>query len=222
MGVAENLEKIVSRLPMGVSLVAVSKFHSDELIMEAYNHGHRQFGENRVQELVAKYERLPKDIEWSMIGHLQRNKVKYIAPFISMIQSVDSLELLGDINRYAERSERVIDCLLQFHVAEEETKYGFLPDSADTLFDKLDLSTLKNICIRGIMGMATNTDDEGRVRSDFRHLREIFERLRERYFSDSENFNTLSMGMSGDYEIAIEEGSTMVRVGSLIFGERVY
>ncbi len=222
MGVAENLEKIVSRLPMGVSLVAVSKFHSDELIMEAYNHGHRQFGENRVQELVGKYERLPKDIEWSMIGHLQRNKVKYIAPFISMIQSVDSLELLEDINRYAERSGRVIDCLLQFHVAEEDTKYGFLPDCADTLFDKLDLSTLKNIRIRGVMGMATNRDDEGRVRSDFRNLREIFERLRERYFSDSESFNTLSMGMSGDYEIAIEEGSTMIRVGSLIFGERVY
>lgn len=218
--IAENINLLKKELPVNVKLVAVSKNKDVDDIMEAYNAGQRVYGENRVQELMSKYEHLPADIQWHMIGHLQRNKVKYIAGFIHMIESVDSEKLLGTINKEAAKAGRVIDCLLQFHIASEETKFGFSREEAMEMINSGVLGELDNVNIRGVMGMATFTDDMEKVRSEFIYLRSVFDELKERFFSDKNNFCEISMGMSGDYKIALEEGSTMVRIGTSIFGER--
>lgn len=204
----------------GITLVAVSKTHSVERILELYQRGQRDFGENRVQELLEKAPHLPADIRWHLIGHLQTNKVRYIAPFIHMIHSVDSLRLLAEIEKQAAKSGRTIDCLLQFHIAEEETKFGLSEDEADALLQSQEYHTMRHVRICGVMGMATFTDNTNQVRAEFRHLRRIFERLRTTYFADAAHFREISMGMSSDWEIAVEEGSTIVRIGSLIFGPR--
>ncbi|HCY40560.1 MAG TPA: YggS family pyridoxal phosphate-dependent enzyme [Prolixibacteraceae bacterium] len=222
MSIAENIDLIKANLPLNVSLVAVSKTKPAELLMEAYNHGQRAFGENKVQELVWKYEALPKDIEWHYIGHLQTNKVKYIAPFVHLIHGVDSFKLLKTIDSEARKAGRTIACLLQFHIAEEETKFGLSVLEAEGILSSAEYKLLENVRISGVMGMATYTDDENQVRKEFACLKTYFEKLKSDYFSDYESFNTISMGMSGDYLIAIEEGSTMVRIGSTIFGERYY
>ncbi len=222
MSINDNINRVKQTLPENVKLVAVSKTKPDELILEAYQGGHRIFGENKAQELKNKYTELPKDIEWHFIGHLQTNKIKYIAPFVSLIHSVDSLKLLGEINKAGEKNNRVIDCLLQFHIAEEETKFGLDLDEAKALLDSPEYAAMKHVCIRGIMGMATFTDNQNQIRKEFKHLKEIFDQLKVSYFSDNELFKELSMGMSDDYPIAVDCGSTIVRIGSVIFGERNY
>jgi pyridoxal phosphate enzyme (YggS family) len=219
MSIAKRLNDIRQSLPAGVSLVAVSKFHPSERIMEAYEAGHRIFGESRPQEMAAKAEQLPKDIEWSMIGHLQTNKVKLIAPFVSLIASVDSERLVAEIERQAARCNRVIDILLEVHVAQEETKSGWDADELRGFISSGALDAMEHVRVRGVMTIATNTDDESVVRSDFQRIRDIFEELKPR-FGDS--FDTLSIGMSDDYPIALEYGSTMVRIGTAIFGAREY
>ncbi|MFL5752580.1 MAG: YggS family pyridoxal phosphate-dependent enzyme [Bacteroidia bacterium] len=221
MSIRENLDHIRSTLPEHVTLVAVSKTHPAEAILEAYNAEQRVFGENKVQELVSKYEQLPKDIEWHLIGHLQSNKVKFVAQFVSLIHSVDSLSLLKEINKQAGKSKRVINCLLQLHIAEEETKFGLSYEECEALLVSEELSLMRNIKITGMMGMATNTDNKDQIKKEFRSLRIFFEKLK---VGSTFNFqlSTLSMGMSSDYRIAIEEGSTMIRVGSTIFGNREY
>lgn len=218
--IAENIELLRKELPGTVKLVAVSKTKPVEDIMEAYNAGQRMFGENRVQELLGKHEHLPPDVQWHMIGHLQRNKVKYIAGFIHLVESVDSEKLLRAINKEAIKAGRVIDCLLQFHIAREETKFGFSMEEAVEMIESGLTDELNNVNIRGVMGMATFTDDMERVRSEFVSLRSAFEELKERFFSNRDDFCEISMGMSGDYKIALEEGSTMIRLGTLVFGER--
>lgn len=201
-------------------LVAVSKTHPPERIMPLYLKGQRIFGENRVQELQQKYETLPKDIEWHLIGHLQTNKVKFIAPYIALIHSVDSPELLKEINKQAAKINRVIDCLLQFHIATEESKFGLGEQEAADMLSDPAFSEMKNVRICGVMGMATFTDDQTLIRSEFRHLKSIFDALKTRFFENVPWFCEISMGMSGDWEIALEEGSTLVRIGSLLFGNR--
>lgn len=218
MSIAENIQKLKNEIPPQVTLIAVSKTKPVEAIMEAYNAGHKIFGENKVQEMAGKYEQLPKDIQWHLIGHLQSNKVKYIAPFVNLIHSVDSLKLLQEINKQGQKNERVIDCLLQVHIAKEETKFGLSFDEAEELLSPDQLRALSHIRIRGLMGMATFTDDEQVIRSEFRSLSEFFKKMKAKI--GSSQFDTLSMGMSGDYRIAVEEGSTMIRVGSSIFGSR--
>ena len=218
MSIASKISDIRATLPADVELVAVSKFHPAQAVMEAYDAGQRIFGESRVQELTAKYEQLPKDICWQMIGHLQTNKVRAIAPFISLIQSVDSARLLECINREAERCNRVIDCLLEVHVAAEQTKSGWNVDELKEYLVTDAIKELKNIRIRGVMGMATYTDDLAVVRSDFERIAAVKRELEPIF---GEQFDILSMGMSDDYPLAVECGSTMVRVGSLIFGERM-
>lgn len=202
------------------TLVAVSKTKPNEKILDLYNDGQRIFGENRVQELVTKYETLPKDIAWHLIGHLQNNKVKYIASFVEMIHSIDSKKLLNEVNKQAAKNDRSIKVLLQFKIAEEDTKYGLTLEDAKTIISSDEFSNLKNIEICGVMGMASFTDNTDQVRKEFQNLKSIFENLKETYFSDQESFKEISMGMSGDYKLAIEEGSTMVRIGSLLFGSR--
>ncbi len=204
----------------GVTLVAVSKTHPPERILEVYRQGQRIFGENRPQEMLQKRAALPADIEWHLIGHLQTNKVKMVAPFVAMIHSVDSLKLLQEIDRQAARNNRVIDCLLQFHIAREETKFGLDETEARALVAGPEYRQLHNARLCGVMGMATFTDDETRVRSEFRSLKNIFDRLKKEFFAESPHFRHISMGMSGDWPVAVEEGSTMVRIGSLIFGSR--
>lgn len=216
-----DLERLQSFLTSkNVTLVAVSKTHPPERVLEVYAGGQRVFGENRPQEMLAKYDALPKDIHWHLIGHLQTNKVKMIAPFVAMIHSVDSLRLLSEINKQAEKYNRVIDCLLQFHIAEEETKFGLDEDEARTLLESPEYLAMQNVRICGVMGMATFTDDTALVRREFKSLKRIFSNLKMKYFAENEEFREVSMGMSGDWEVAVEEGSTMVRIGSLIFGER--
>ena len=222
MGIVENLQTLKDQIPGHVTLVAVSKTKPDEMILEAYQAGHRDFGENKVQDLTAKQERLPDDILWHMIGHLQSNKVKYLASFVHMIHGVDSMKLLSVINKEAVKNERVIDCLLQFHIAKEETKFGFSQDEALDLLHTDLFQELKNIRIRGVMGMASYTENSIQIREEFRFLKRIFDELKASVFSYAEYFNQLSFGMSGDYQLAIEEGSNMVRIGSLIFGLRNY
>ena len=219
MVIGEKIRELHASLPQGVSLVAVSKFHPVEALKEAYDAGQRIFGESRVQELLAKHEALPKDIEWQMIGHLQTNKVRQIVPFISLIQSVDSVRLAECINREAERIGRVVDILLEIHVAQEESKTGWKYEELVTFLQSEEFESLKNIRVRGVMGMATNTDDEQIVRADFEQLANHFNHLKPLF---GEEFDTLSMGMSEDYELAIDCGSTMVRIGSSIFGDRIY
>ncbi len=220
MSIAENIDLITSHLPANVRLVAVSKTKPSELLIEAYQNGQRIFGENKVQEMVWKQEELPKDIGWHFIGHLQTNKVKYIAPFVQLIHGVDSFKLLKTIDAEAKKVSRIIPCLIQFHIAEEETKFGFSFKEAQEMLNSTDFKSLENIAISGVMGMATYTDNENQVRKEFAHLKEIFEKLKSEFFTGNADFEEISMGMSGDYRIAVEEGSTMVRIGSTIFGER--
>lgn len=222
MDIQGNLQQIIQTLPAHVKLVAVSKTMPDEAIHEAYAAGQRVFGENKAQELSGKQPRLPLDIEWHFIGHLQTNKVKYIAPFVSMIHAVDSLKLLAEINKQATKANRFIDCLLQFHIAEEDTKFGLDMAEAHELLNAEAIQKMKNIRICGLMGMATFTEDMAQVRREFKHLKQYFDELKADYFADDKNFKELSMGMSGDYLIAIQEGATIVRIGSTIFGARNY
>ena len=222
MGIAENLQAIKDDVPSQVCLVAVSKTKPDEAIMEAYRAGHRDFGENKVQDLSGKQERLPADIRWHMIGHLQSNKVKYVAPFVHLLHGVDSLKLLGVINREAEKNERVIDCLLQVRIALEETKFGLPEEELTHLIQSREFAAMDHVRIRGLMGMATYTENSNQIREEFRQLKRIFDRLKASQFKNHESFDQLSCGMSGDYQLAIEEGSNLVRIGSLIFGPRNY
>jgi pyridoxal phosphate enzyme (YggS family) len=218
--IARNIISLRQSMPASVKLVAVSKTMPASSIMEAYEAGQRAFGENRVQELLVKKDFLPSDIEWHLIGHLQRNKVKYIAPFVSMIQSADSLRLLITVNEEAEKNGRILDVLLQVHIAREETKFGFSRQEIEDMIESPEFSVLKNIKIRGLMGMASFTDNMEQVRTEFRYLASVYKDLKDGYFASFSGFNELSMGMSGDYRIAISEGSTIVRIGSLIFGKR--
>ncbi|MCF8459564.1 MAG: YggS family pyridoxal phosphate-dependent enzyme [Flavobacteriales bacterium] len=218
--IEENIRDIKSEIPNHVTLVAVSKTKPNEVLMEAYEASQRIFGENRVQELVPKSETLPKDIAWHMIGHLQRNKIKYIAPFVSLIHSVDEVNLLPEIDKQAAKNNRNIRVLLQFHIAQEDTKFGLSLEEAETYLTSSEYAQLKNIEVAGVMGMATFTEDEAQVRNEFKTLKNIFDRLKSDFFSSQPSFKEISMGMSGDYRLAIEEGSTMVRVGSSIFGVR--
>ncbi|MDR1373122.1 MAG: YggS family pyridoxal phosphate-dependent enzyme [Dysgonamonadaceae bacterium] len=220
MVIADNLQKIKALLPATVRLAAVSKFHTEEAIMEAYGAGHRLFAENRVQELVIKYEHLPKDIEWHLIGHLQTNKVRQVVPFVSVIQSVDSKRILQEIERESQKLNRKIDIFLQIHIAQEEQKFGFSFDEAETLFKNNVHKTLNSVRITGLMGMATFTENKTQIRFEFAKLKVFFNKIKKIYFPCNEQFSELSMGMSGDYQNAVEEGSTTVRIGSAIFGER--
>jgi pyridoxal phosphate enzyme (YggS family) len=220
MSIAANLSAIKNELGKSTKLVAISKTKPVALIMECYTAGQRAFGENKVQELVEKYAALPKDIEWHLVGHLQSNKVKFIAPFVSLIHSVDSFKLLYEINKQGEKINRVIPCLLQMYIATEETKFGLSEPEVFELLQNTEFRLMRNIRIDGLMGMATNTTDEVKVRSEFRNLKVISERVRKKFASEGHPMREVSMGMSGDYHLAVQEGSTMVRVGSSIFGER--
>ena len=222
MSIAENLKKIEQEIPNNVKIIAVSKTHPKEMIQEVYDFGHRVFGENKAQEMTEKHEALPKDIEWHMIGHLQTNKVKYIAPFVSMIHSVDSLKLLKEIEKEAIKNNRVIDCLLQIDIANEDTKFGMLEKEAIELLSSEDFAQLKNIRTCGVMGIGSITVDINKTRQEFKNLKVTFLTLKEKFFKNEDYFTEISMGMSSDYDIAIEEGSTIVRIGSLIFGQRDY
>ena len=218
--IASNLSFLKSQIPQSVKLIAVSKTKPVADIMQAYNSGQRYFGENRVQELLSKKDLLPHDIKWHLIGHLQSNKVKYIVSFVSMIQSVDSIRLLNTINSEALNNGRIVDCLLQIHIAAEETKYGFLFQDLQENLRSENVLNLKNVRICGVMGMATYTSDTLQIRKEFSFLRDCFLSLKNNFFNSADYFTEISMGMSGDYETAIQEGSTMVRIGSLIFGNR--
>lgn len=217
--IAERIQAIEQKIKDRARLIAVTKTKPVAMLQEAYDAGARLFGENKVQEMAEKQPQLPGDIEWHLIGHLQRNKVKYIAPFVSLIHSIDSLNLLQEVNKQALKNGRVIDCLLQIHIADEETKFGMLAEEAEALLRSETLNDLQNIRIIGLMGLATNTDDEGQVRREFHDLKQLFDTLAAIRTAQVQ-FSELSMGMSGDYEIAVEEGSTLVRVGSAIFGAR--
>ena len=219
--IAGNISYLKTKIPSPVKLVVVSKTKPVSDILTAYNSGQRYFGENRVQELLNKKDLLPRDMEWHLIGHLQSNKVKSVVPFISMIQSVDSYKLLTTINSEALKIKRVIDCLLQIHIATEETKFGFSMKELGEMVEKDEFTKMKNIRICGVMGMATFTSDTDQVQKEFGYLADCFKTLKNRHFSESSHFKEISMGMSGDYEIAIKQGSTMVRIGSLIFGARI-
>lgn len=220
MTIAEQLQELKKEIPASVTLVAVSKTKPAEVIQEAYDAGQRVFGENKVQEMVDKYDQLPKDIQWHLIGHLQTNKVKYIAPFVDLIHSVDSHKLLQEINKQAQKHNRVIPCLLQFHIASEETKFGLSFEEAKEILEDRDFVHLDNIEIVGVMGMASFTEDEEIVRREFQSLYSYFLLIKSHFFKLNPSFKHISMGMSGDYALAIEEGSTMVRVGSKLFGGR--
>ena len=219
MTITDNLNRIRAALPLAVTLIAVTKTKPVALLQEAYDAGSRDFGENRVQEMAEKQPQLPADLHWHQIGHLQTNKVKYIAPFVHLIHAVDSLKLLDEINRQAAKNQRVINCLLQIYIADEDTKFGLLPDEARALLNNSVFATLTNVCITGLMGLATNTDNTAQVRQEFRSLKMLYDKLATIRRTNVQ-FDTLSMGMSGDYPIAVDEGSTMVRVGSAIFGAR--
>jgi pyridoxal phosphate enzyme (YggS family) len=215
-----QLEAIRSSLPATTVLIAVSKTHPIERIMEAYEAGQRDFGENKVQDLVEKYEALPKDIRWHMIGHLQSNKVKYIAPFVHLIHGVDSFKLLLEINKQGQKIQRKIPCLLQFHIAQEETKFGLSMDEATALLSSPDFNNMQHTLLCGVMGMATFTENTAQIREEFQSLHAIYQQLKSRCFPSNPEFKEISMGMSDDYPIAMEEGSTLIRVGSKIFGRR--
>lgn len=222
MSIAQNIQEIRKNIPANVSLVCVSKFHPENAILEAYNCGERIFGESRVQELLAKQTKLPADIQWHFIGHLQSNKIKLILPTVSLIHGVDSSNLLKEINSRALKAGRVVSCLLQVHIAREETKFGFSIEEIHQMLSGIEFGSLENVQINGLMGMATLTDDKEQIRAEFRTLRQLYDELKREYFQNNENFCELSMGMSDDYQIAIDEGSTMVRIGSSIFGMREY
>ena len=218
--IKENLEKIRATVPEGVTLVAVSKTKPVSDVQEAYDAGQRIFGENHALEMRDKHEALPADIQWHFIGHLQTNKIKYIIPFVTLIHSIDTANLLEAVNKEAQKHHRVVDCLLQFHIAQEETKFGLDLEEARELLESDAFRQMEHVRLCGVMGMATFTDDMEEVRKEFRHLKSIFNTLKNDYFAGQEQFKEISMGMSDDYPIAIEEGATMVRVGSKIFGKR--
>lgn len=223
MTITQNLDQLNKQLPDHVSLVAVSKTKPQEAILEAYQAGQRIFGENKVQEMTEKYEALPKDIQWHMIGHLQRNKVKYMASFVDLIHGVDSFRLLKEIDKQAKANDRVISCLLQIFIAEEDTKFGLNEVELDEILNSDDFKALKNIKIKGLMGMATFTDDQEKVKREFTHLKETFDAVKQKYTTlEQLDLQILSMGMSNDFEIAVACGSTMVRIGSTLFGSRNY
>lgn len=215
--IAERIEKISATLPQGVTLIAVSKYHPVEAVAAAYSAGQRHFGESKAQDLVKKHEALPEDICWHFIGHLQSNKIKYIAPFIYLIHSIDSLRLLQEVNKQGAKVGRKIPCLLQIHIAQEDTKFGFTPQECIDMLAAGEWRALDNIEIRGLMCMASNTDDEQQIRAEFATVNKLFHTIKEHFFADNEQFSVLSAGMSDDYPIAIEEGSNHVRVGSAIF-----
>lgn len=220
--IQENLNKVRATIPSNVTLIAVSKTKPIADLQEAYDAGQRIFGENKALEMRDKHQELPKDIQWHFIGHLQTNKIKYIAPFVTLIHSIDSASLLEAVNKEAVKNNRIIDCLLQFHIAQEDTKFGLDVEEAINMLNSDNFKNLKNINIVGVMGMATFTDDVNQVRNEFKSLKNIFDTLKDNYFKDNDSFKEISMGMSDDYSIAIEEGATMVRVGSKIFGARNY
>ena len=220
--IQEEIQTIKAGLPESVRLVAVSKFHPIEALQEAYEGGQRIFGESKVQEMTQKYEALPKDIEWHFIGHLQTNKIKYMAPYVALIHGVDSYKLLSEINKQAAKAGRIIPCLLQIHIAQEKTKFGFSTDECRTMLEEGNWRQLKNVQIAGVMGMATNTEDEAQIKREFSTLSAFFQEVKESYFREVSSFKEISMGMSDDYPIAIEEGSTLIRIGSRIFGARNY
>lgn len=222
MSIRSNIQNIRQHIPADVKLVCVSKFNPNEAIEEAYACGERIFGESKVQEMCGKYESLPKDISWHFIGHLQTNKIKFIVPFVSLIHGVDSFKLLSEIDKQAAKVGRKVNCLLQVHIAQEETKFGFSEEELIQVFSGNDWKELKNIQICGLMGMATFTENKEQIRTEFCTLKTLFDTLKANYFAADTSFCELSMGMSDDYQIAIDEGSTMVRVGSSIFGHRVY
>ena len=220
MSIKNNLSVLLKEIPENVKLVAVSKTKPIEDILEAYNAGQKMFGENKAQEIIAKQPQLPENIRWHFIGHMQTNKVRFIVPFVALIEAVDSLKLLKEINKQANKINRVIDCLLQFHIATEETKFGLSMPEVKEILENPEFKIMKNIRITGVMGMATFTDNTELIHKEFCTLKNYFNKLKENYFSDEDYFKEISMGMSGDYKIAIEEGSTIVRIGSLIFGAR--
>lgn len=222
MSIQTNLKETLATLPPHVRLVAVSKFHPNEALQEAYDAGQRIFGESKVQEMTQKYESLPKDIEWHFIGHLQTNKIKYMASYVAMIHGVDSFKLLIEINKQAAKVGRIIPCLLQIHIAQEETKFGFSFEECKEMLMAGEWKSLKNISLCGIMGMATNTEDEEEIRKEFQSLRNFFQEIKQGFFSEDSAFKEISMGMSDDYPLAIEYGSTLIRIGSRIFGNRNY
>lgn len=222
MHIAEQISRLQQELPEGVSLLAISKYQPIEALQEAYDAGQRMFGENHIQEMAAKAAALPKDIAWHFTGHVQTNKIKYMAPFVSLIHAVDSFRLLREINKHAAKHERCIDCLLQIHIAQEETKYGLSVDECRQLLANEPWRELQHIRITGLMTMGSNTDDLEQVRNEFRKIKQLFDELKSTYFVDEPSFCQLSEGMTDDYPIAIEEGSTIVRIGSMIFGERKY
>ena len=222
MSIADNLKQVLAELPQGVRLVAVSKFHPNEAIEEAYQAGQRIFGESKVQEMTAKYETLPKDIEWHFIGHLQTNKIKYMIPYVAMIHGIDTYKLLTEVNKQAAKAGRIVNCLLQIHVAQEETKFGFSPEECKDMLHAGEWKELSHVRICGLMGMASNTDDVEQINREFCLLNRLFQEIKANWFADSDTFRELSMGMSHDYHEAIAAGSTLVRVGSKIFGERNY
>ena len=222
MSILQNIQEIRKNIPANVKLVCVSKFHPVKAILEAYKAGERIFGESRVQELIDKQPDLPVDIQWHFIGHLQTNKIKFIVPFVAQIHGVDSLKVLKEIDKQAEKIGRVVRCLLQVHIAKEETKFGFSANELVEMLESEELQELKHVEIDGLMGMATLTDNSDQIRKEFETLKEIRDDIKQRYFADCDYFSELSMGMSDDYEIAIEEGSTMIRIGTSIFGLREY
>ncbi len=222
MYIAEQITRLRDELPEGVNLLAISKYQPIEALQEAYDAGQRMFGENHIQEMAAKASALPKDIAWHFTGHVQTNKIKYMASFVSLIHAVDSFRLLREINKHAAKHERVIDCLLQIHIAQEETKYGLTIEECRELLATEPWRELANVRIVGLMAMGSNTDDMEQVRGEFRQMKQLFDELKETYFADEPSFCHLSEGMTDDYPIAIEEGSTIVRIGSMIFGDRVY
>ena len=220
--IQEEIKRIQAELPESVRLVAVSKYHPVEALQEAYDAGQRIFGESKVQEMTQKYEVLPKNIEWHFIGHLQTNKIKYIAPYVALIHGVDSYKLLAEINKQAAKAGRIIPCLLQIHIAQEETKFGFSTEECRAMLETGKWKTLNNVRIAGVMGMATNTEDEAQIAREFHTLSSFFGEMKEAHFKDAPDFKEISMGMSDDYPLAIREGSTLIRIGSRIFGERIY
>ena len=222
MSIAQNIVQLKTSLPQGVTLVAVSKFHPVEALWEAYNAGQRVFGESRAQELSTKQKVLPEDIEWHFIGHLQTNKIKYMIPYVAMIHGIDSYKLLAEVNKQAVKAGRTVNCLLQIHVAQEETKFGFSPEECKEMLNVGEWKELTHVRIRGLMGMASNTDCIEQINREFCSLNRLFNEIKTTWFTHSDTFCELSMGMSHDYHEAIAAGSTLVRVGSKIFGERIY
>ena len=220
--IQDEIKRIQAELPESVRLVAVSKFHPVEALQEAYDAGQRIFGESKVQEMTQKHEALPKDIQWHFIGHLQTNKIKYMAPYVTLIHGVDSYKLLTEINKQAAKAGRIIPCLLQIHIAQEETKFGFSTDECRAMLEAGEWKALNNVRIAGVMGMATNTEDEAQIAREFHTLSGFFSEMKETYFQDAPDFKEISMGMSDDYPLAIKEGSTLIRIGSRIFGQRNY